>query len=216
MKLCEVGWAKENIPGTGVNNRMKNSQRHFDPHVIASFEIAKSTEVNFYYDYFSGRVWANIRKFVKGERYTGPTKDGVKFEPKHLPGILEALEEADQQRDTMSDEVFLRFSKNKSVDLIVHTSSYKGTVGIDIRERFRMPDGSEGWGRGIRLGVEYLSDLISSLKLMSKTKPNLKELGPQACLDFEMTEKKKKEPNIEGVPDNLKELFDVEEENDEH
>jgi len=195
---------------------MKESQKHFDPHVIASFEITKSTEVNVYYDYYGARTWANIRKFVKGERYTGPTKDGVKFEPEHLPSILNALEEADQQRGTMSDEVFLRVSKNKSVDLIVHASSYKGTVGIDIRERFRTPDGSEYWGKGIRLGIEYLSDLISSLRLMGRTKPDLKELGPQVCLNIEMTEQKKGDPNVEGVPDNLKKLFEVEEENDEH
>lgn len=61
---------------------MKRPQRRFDYHVITSFEITKSTEVNFYYDYFSGRIWANIRKFVKSERYTGPTKDGVKFDPR--------------------------------------------------------------------------------------------------------------------------------------
>jgi hypothetical protein len=195
---------------------MKKPQRRFDPHIIASFEITKSTEVNVYYDYYGGRIWANIRKFVKSERYTGPTKDGVKFEPKHLPSILKALEEAAQQRDTMSDEVFLRLSKNKSADLIVHASSYKGTVGIDLRERFRMPDGLEGWGKGIRLGVEYLSDLIDCIKLMSETKPDLKELGPQASLDFDMIGKKRKEPNVEGVPDNLKEFFEVEEDNDGH
>ena len=188
----------------------------FDPQVIASCEITKSTEVNFYYDYYSDRIWANIRKFVKSERYTGPTKDGVKFDPKHLASVFKALEEADLHCDTMSDEVFLRFSKNKSVDLVVHASSYKGTVGIDIRERFRMPDGLEGWGKGIRLGVEHLSDLINCIKLMIEAKPNLKELGPQVCLDFEMIEKKKKEPTVEGVPDNLKEFFEAEEENDGH
>jgi hypothetical protein len=199
-----------------VNNKLKKLKRRFDPHVIASFEITKSTEVNFYYDYYSGRIWANIRKFVKSERYIGPTKDGVKFEPKHLPSILKALEEADQRRDTMSDEVFLRLSKNKSVDLIVHASSYKGTVGIDLRERFQMPDGLEGWGKGIRLGVEYLPDLIDCIKRMSKTKPDLKELGSQASFDFDMIGKKRKEPNVEGVPDNLKEFFEVEEDNDGH
>jgi len=195
---------------------MKGPQRRFGPHIIASFEVTKSTEVNIYYDYFSGRIWANIRKFVRGERYTGPTKDGVMFEPKHLPRIIEALEEANNLHNTMSDEVFLRLPKNRSVDLVIHASSYKGTVGIDLRERFRTPDGSVGWGRGIRLGVEYLDDLISSLKLMNRTKPNLKELGPQACLGFEMTEKKKKEPTVEGVPNNLKEFFELEEDNDEH
>lgn len=193
---------------------MKKPQRDYDSHVIAAFEITKTTEVIFYFDYYRGRIWANIRKFVKSERYTGPTKDGVKFELKHLPSILKALEQADIMRDTMADEVFLRISKNQSVDLIVHASAYKGTIGIDIREKYRMPDGSEAWGRGLRLDVEYLSDLIRSLMLMNSTKPSLKELGPQACLDFGMTGSKKQEFRVDGVPDSLKEYFEAEEEND--
>lgn len=193
---------------------MKTPQRDYDSHVIAAFEITLTTEVIFYFDYYRGRIWANIRKFVKSERYTGPTKDGVKFDLKHLPSILKALEEADTMRDTMADDVFLRISKNRSVDLIVHASTFKGTIGIDIREKYRMPDGSEGWGKGLRLGVEYLSDLIQALKLMNSTKPNLRELGPQACLDFGIKGDEKNESSVEGVPANLKEYFEVEEEND--
>jgi hypothetical protein len=195
---------------------MKSPKRRYDPHVITTFEISNSTEVNFYYDFYGGKIWANIRKFAKSERYTGPTKDGVKFEPKYLPNILKALEDADKQRDTMLDEIFLRLSKNKSVDLIVHAASYKGTLGIDLRERFRTPEGVEGWGKGIRLRVEYLTDLIECIKLMSEIKPNLKELGPQASFDFDKNDNKRKETNVEGVPDNLKELFIVEEDNGGH
>jgi len=194
---------------------MKRSPRTFESQVVVSFEIAKSSEVVFYYDYFSDRIWANIRRFAKGERYTGPTKDGVKFDPKYLPDVLRAFQEAQMHKDTMSDEIFLRLPKNKSADLIVHASLYKGTVAVDFRERYRTSDDSEGWGRGIRLGIEHLADLISSLELMNGTKPDLKELGPQIPIDFEPKKERKTDVNIEGVPDSLKGFFSQEEENGE-
>ncbi len=195
--------------------KMDRSSNKFAPQVVCSFEIGKASEVCVYYDFFSGRIWANIRKFIKSERHTGPTKDGVKFDPKYLPDVLNALREAEGRRDTMSDEVFFRFPKNKSVNLVVHASSFKGTVGIDIRERYRTAEGSEGWGRGIRLGIEYLSDLINSLESMSRTRPDLKELGPQAPLMFEPEKAGKEDAGIEGVPENLKDFFRREAEDDD-
>jgi hypothetical protein len=192
---------------------LKNTKREFGTQVVASFEVTKTSEVIIYYDYYSGKEWANIRKFLKSKKYTGPTGDGIKFEPELLPNVISALEDAEGQFDSLSDQEFLRAPKNKSRDLVIHASMYKGSVGIDFREWFKSKEGG-GWApQGIRVRAEYLPELIECLKKMAGTKIKLKELGPQTSLDFEAsTTNKDIHSDVSGVPDRLKGLFAVEEE----
>ena len=159
---------------------MKNPKREYDTQVVASFEVTKTSEVIIYYDFYSGKEWANIRKFLKSNKYTGPTGDGIKFEPELLPSVISALEDAGGQFDSLSDQEFLRAPKNKSRDLVIHASMYKGSVGIDFREWFKSKEGG-GWApQGIRVRAEYLPELIEGLKKMAGTKIRLRELGPQS------------------------------------
>jgi hypothetical protein len=192
---------------------LKSTKKEFDTQVVGSFEVTKTSEVIFYYDFYGGKAWANIRKFLKSKKYTGPTGDGIKFEPELLPHVIGALENAEQQFDSLSDQEFLRIAKNKSRDFVIHASTYKGSVGIDLREWFKSKEGG-GWApQGIRFRAEYLLELIGCLKKMAETKIELKELGLQASLDFEASAAKKKVHwDVSGVPDRLKGLFAVEEE----
>jgi len=192
---------------------MKSDVTEFGTQVVASFDVSKTSEVVFYYDFYKGRVWANIRKFSKSEKYTGPTGDGIKFEPRLLPSVIGALETAERHFDSLSNEEFLREPKNKSRDLVVHASTYKGTVGIDLREWFKTKEGG-GWApQGIRFRAEYLPELIQSLKKMASTKTELKELGPQTSIDFAVNAPPNKlSLDVNGVPERLKGLFAVEDE----
>jgi len=194
---------------------LKSTTREFDTQVVASFNVSKTTEVVFYYDFFKGKVWANIRKFLKSEKYIGPTGDGIKFEPGLLPDVIGALEKANHQFDSLSDEEFLRVPKNKSRDFVVHASTFKGTVGIDLREWFKAKEGG-GWApQGIRFRAEYLPELIEFLKKMASTKIELRELGPQTSLDFSLCATNENlSSDVKGVPERLKGLFAVEEEDD--
>lgn len=192
---------------------MKSTKKEFDTQVVASFEVTKTSEVIIYYDFYGGKAWANIRKFLKSEKYTGPTGDGIKFEPELLPNVITALENAERQFDSLSDQEFLRVPKNKSRDFVIHASMFKGSVGIDFREWFKAKEGG-GWApQGIRFRAEYLPELIACLKKMANTKIELKELGLQASLDFAAsTTNKKIYSDVRGVPERLKGLFAVEEE----
>ncbi len=192
---------------------MGNVKREFDTQVVSSFEVTKTSEVIIYFDFFRDRVWANIRKFIKSPKYTGPTSDGIKFEPGLIADIINALENAGRQFDSLSDQEFLRVPKNKMRDFVIHASTYKGIVGIDFREWFKSREGG-GWApQGIRFRAEFLPELIDGLKKMASTRVELKELGQQPSLDFSTGRKDKKASSeVSGVPDRLKEFFAVEEE----
>ena len=69
-------------------------KEEFNEQVVDTIELTDAVKIVFYYDFFNEKFWANIRKFVKSKKYTGPTKQGIKFDPAKLPEIKNAIDKA--------------------------------------------------------------------------------------------------------------------------
>jgi hypothetical protein len=147
----------------------------YNEQVIDTIEITDSVEIVFYYDYFNDKIWANIRKFIKSKKYTGSTKQGIKFDPAKLPEIKNAFDKANEQADTIQDEEFLRISRSPNRDLVVHASVYKGALGVDLRIWLKT-EKYKGWTKnGIRFPINIVPRVIEMLQKMIDTKPALQE-----------------------------------------
>jgi hypothetical protein len=183
----------------------------FDEHVVASIDLSDAVEVLFYFDYYDDKVWANIRKFVKFKKYTGPTKQGVKFDPSKLSEVKGAFETAKNMATTMTDEEFLRFSKSPIRDIVVHACMFKGTLGVDIREWLHS-EKFEGWTRvGVRFPVDSVPAVIDALDKMMHTEPAIEESASQKRMQVRdirsIPESAKSDSDIEGVPESLRHLY---------
>jgi hypothetical protein len=147
----------------------------YNEQVIDTIEITDSVEIVFYYDYFNDKIWANIRKFIKSKKYTGSTKQGIKFDPTKLSEIKNAFDKANKQTDTIQDEEFLRISRSPNRDLVVHASVYKGALGVDLRIWLKT-EKYKGWTKnGIRFPINIVPRVIEVLQKMIDTKPALQE-----------------------------------------
>lgn len=154
----------------------------YNEQVIDAIEITDLVEIVFYYDYFNEKVWANIRKFIKSKKYTGPTKQGIKFDPTKLPEIKNAFDKANEQADTIQDEEFLRISRSPNRDLVVHASVYKGSLGVDLRVWLKT-EKYKGWTKdGIRFPIDIIPQVLEALQKMIETKPTLEEQNGQTNL----------------------------------
>lgn len=154
----------------------------YNEQVIDAIEITDSVEIVFYYDYFNDKIWANIRKFIKSKKYTGSTKQGIKFDPAKLPEIKNAFDKAYKQADTIQDEEFLRISRSPNRDLVVHASVYKGSVGVDLRVWLKT-EKYKGWTKnGIRFTIDIIPRVLEALQKMIDTKPMLEAQNGQINL----------------------------------
>jgi len=143
--------------------------------LVDTIEMTESVKIVFFYDYFNDKVWANIRKFVKSKKYTGPTKQGIKFDPAKLAEIKNAFEKAHAQADTIKDEEFLRVPRSPNRELVVHASVYKGSLGVDLRV-WLITEKYKGWTKdGIRFPINILPRVMEALQKMIDTKPTLEE-----------------------------------------
>lgn len=188
----------------------------YSEQVIDAVEITDSVEVVFYYDYFNDKVWANIRKFIKSKRYTGPTKQGIKFDPAQLPQIKKAFEKANDMADTIQDEEFLRISRTPNRDLVVHASVYKGSLGVDLRVWLKT-EKYKGWTKnGIRFPIDLLPQVLNALQKMIETKPILEEQSEQTKLTEQSESKKSRDSSssLDGIPGKFRHLFRKENKDD--
>lgn len=150
-------------------------KEEFNEQVVDTIEMTDAVKIVFYYDYFNDKFWANIRKFVKSKKYTGPTKQGIKLDPARLPEIKNAMEKANDQADSMQDQEFLRIPRTPNRDLVVHASVFKGSLGVDLRVWLKT-ENYKGWTKdGIRFPVNILPRVLEAMQKMIDTKPVKKE-----------------------------------------
>ncbi|MGB3340759.1 MAG: hypothetical protein WBB37_04680 [bacterium] len=143
--------------------------------VVDTIEMTESVKIVFYYDYFQDKIWANIRKFIKSKKYTGPTKQGIKFDPAKLPEIKNAFEKARDKADKIQDEEFLRIPRSPNRELVVHASVYKGSLGVDLRVWLNT-EKYKGWTKdGIRFPVNIIPRALEAFRKMIDTKPTLEQ-----------------------------------------
>jgi len=188
----------------------------YNEQVIDTIEITDSVEIIFYYDYFNDKVWANIRKFIKSKKYTGPTKQGIKFDPAKLQEIKNAFAKANNQEATMQDEEFLRIPRSPNRELVVHASAYKGTLGVDLRVWLNT-EKYKGWIRdGLRFPIDIIPQVLEALQKMIDTTPAFKEQCDKTDMPGENKtqngpNKSTSSPN--GVPNRFGHLFQKEDKN---
>jgi hypothetical protein len=93
---------------------------------IASLELSPTCEVLFYFEVRNGtKAHASIRKFAKSERYTGPTRSGIRFRPELLPQVIEAFETFQRHRETIENQELARIAKSTTSERRISNGSLK-------------------------------------------------------------------------------------------
>lgn len=175
---------------------------------IAALELSPTCEVLFYFEVRNGtKAHASIRKFAKSEKYTGPTRSGIRFRPELLPQLIEAFETFQRHKETIEDQELVRVAKSTTRDIVVHASIYKGSLGVDVRE-WNHDEDYTGWTKkGIRFRAEDIGNVLPALRAMfhawAEPHAEPKQVAPPPSTDQELTP---------GIPPSLLSLFAMENE----
>jgi hypothetical protein len=135
--------------------------------MIGTIPITKTTEISLYLDTYRGKRYANIRKFARSAKYTGATKQGIKLSEKNLSDILAVRSGILDRCNSPEEAELCRSRKFPGTDIVLKVTLYEGKYGLDIRAIYKQEDGSEGFGRGIRLPVEKADNILELLAAMA-------------------------------------------------
>ena len=142
-----------------------------DIEVLGTIPLSQSSEIVFSVTAYKGVYYANIRKFVETDRYSGPTKSGITLRYDTLNSLIELLAKFLQSMPELPDEEIGRISKSQSSTLIVRLIYPEGNdavCSIDIREHITR-DTYEGWSKkGIRIKLDQLRPALQVMQTAAK------------------------------------------------
>ncbi len=171
---------------------------------VGSLTLSDKAEVLFYLDIYQGKKFANIRKFIRSEKYTGPTKSGVKLNKDVFKKVQEALQDVPSSLSEAEEKELALISVSRIVSIRVSISYYQGKYGIDIREYYKTPNYKGPGKTGVRIPYEFLGQMRAFLEQMSVGLGISKE-GNTVIPPKEVREECDNNP--EGVPNDYRKFF---------
>jgi len=136
--------------------------------VIPSTE---GSEIRFSIDEYRGHRYASIRKYLKRDSYTGPTRSGITMSTDIVKGIADALTKLPKEPQALTEQELGRFAKRPGLSVVARITIYRDSTGLDLRE-WQEDVSYKGWTkRGIRLPYEHVEDIIKFLNKMAEVMP---------------------------------------------
>ncbi|MDR0735182.1 MAG: transcriptional coactivator p15/PC4 family protein [Elusimicrobiota bacterium] len=126
---------------------------------IGSIPSGNGEEIKFTVDSFKGHKYVSVRKYLKSDSYSGPTKAGITLSPEIAGKISAALNALPDDYKASQDSELGKYAKRQGLSVILRISSYLNTNGIDIRQ-WQEDETYTGWTKkGIRLPLEKLPEI---------------------------------------------------------
>lgn len=133
------------------------------PGLVADVELTDNTRMVGIVSPYRGEIWAQIRKYVESNAYTGLTQSGVALKKdawEAFETIMKALPDGEAlEKETGLEKEWGRVEKSRTSKVIIRTLKDQGTspgLKVDIRE---WVEGGKytGWTKkGVRFGAEHL------------------------------------------------------------
>ncbi len=127
--------------------------------VIGVLPVDEGAEIRVSVDSFKGHKYISIRKYLKSETYTGPTKAGITLAPNMIDKISQTISALPDNIAEIEEKELGRFAKRKGLNIVLRISSYMNSKGLDLRQ-YQEDSAYTGWTKkGIRLPLEKLKEI---------------------------------------------------------
>jgi len=133
---------------------------------IGSLTLEDNSEIRFSIDAYRGYKYASIRKYLKSDAYSGPTKSGITMTSDIVKGINSVLKDLPNKVEDIEEKELGKFAKRPGLSVVLRTSAFRGKKGLDIRQ-WQEDDAYKGWTKkGIRLPLEKITEVKDMFERM--------------------------------------------------
>ena len=127
--------------------------------VIGVLPIDEGAEIKVSVDSFKNHKYISIRKYLKSETYTGPTKAGITLSPEMIDKVAQTINALPDNVAEIEDKELGRFAKRKGLNIVLMVSSYMNTKGLELLQ-YQEDSTYSGWTKkGIRLPLEKIKEI---------------------------------------------------------
>ena len=152
--------------------------------IVGTIQLTRSTSLVFSVSPWKGRMLAQVRKFVSGEKYEGPTPSGIVMGGEVLMSVIDALTQLKADAPGAKETQFAKVHKAGDTDIIVTVippDDLKVLPSVDVREYVDIEGGYSGpTKKGVRFAWDKLTEFIGLMEVQArklgsreKAQPNL-------------------------------------------
>lgn len=135
---------------------------------IGSIKIDEGNEIKFSVDAYKQSRYLSVRKYLKSETYSGPTKAGITLTSEVVVKIAKALATLPDDPNSIQDGELGKYARRQGLAIVLRVSSFYTAKGIDIRQ-WQEDETYTGWTKkGIRLPLEKIKEIKELFKLSAQ------------------------------------------------
>jgi hypothetical protein len=176
---------------------------------LGTIQLSETSEIVFYTDTFRSELFANIRKFIKSRKYTGPTQSGIALTVEQLRAIFNRLIEFVPDFDTLSEQELITISTGTTKHIVVKIQLFNGVYRLDIRQYISTDKYKGPLKKGVSIPISYWDDIITFCReMLSALEANERSTALFDEAKSEPTSTENKIEKVEGVPDGFQKFFE--------
>ena len=135
---------------------------------IGSVKIDEGNEIKFSVDAYKQSRYLSVRKYLKSETYSGPTKAGITLTSEVVIKIAKALASLPDDPNNIPDGELGKYARRQGLAIVLRVSSFNTAKGIDIRQ-WQEDETYTGWTKkGIRLPLEQINEIKELFRLSAQ------------------------------------------------
>ena len=119
---------------------------------LGGLQLSEQEEVRFSIDAYRGYRYVSVRRYVKTDGFSGPTRDGVTLTPEIVRALVPKLLALPTDVKQLKLGTIGKFAKRPGICVVVTISEFRGSLGLELRNWSQ----EKGWSKnGIWLALTY-------------------------------------------------------------
>lgn len=101
---------------------------------IGTLTLDEQQEIRFSIDAYRGYRYVSVRRYVRIEGFSGPTRDGVTFTPQMIRALVPVLKELPQDAKQLKLGPVAKLAKRPGICVVVSVAEFRAQRGLDLRQ----------------------------------------------------------------------------------
>ena len=101
---------------------------------IGKLVLSEQEEVHFSIDAYRGYRYVSVRRYLRTDNFTGPTRDGVTFTPEMIRALVPVLNQLPADEKQLKLGPVAKLAKRAGICIVVTVAEFRGQRGLELRQ----------------------------------------------------------------------------------
>ena len=101
---------------------------------IGSLILSSEEEIRFSMDAYRGYRYISVRRYLRTDNFSGPTRDGVTFTPEMIRALVPVLKQIPLDATQLQLGPVAKLAKRPGICIVVTIAEFRGNLGLDFRQ----------------------------------------------------------------------------------